>query len=160
MTRHQSESATGRRTASRRALLAGAGASVLAGLSGCTALSAGGDGNGDGGGQSYDVGMTAQAFRPYEVTVSAGDEVVWKNTSVRNHSVTAYAQSIPDAAAYFASGGFESEKAARRAWRDGLGGVLRNGDTYAHTFESPGRYDYFCIPHEQAGMVGTVIVEE
>ena len=156
MTRHQSESGAGRRTASRRALLAGVRASILGGLSGCTALSAGDDG----GGSSYDVGMTAQAFRPYEVTVSAGDEVVWKNTSVRNHSVTAYGQSIPDAATYFASGGFESENAARRAWRDGLGGVLRNGDTYAHTFEVPGRYDYFCIPHEQAGMVGTVIVEE
>ena len=156
MTRHQSESATGRRTASRRALLAGVGASVLGGLSGCTALSAGGDG----GERSYDVGMTSQAFRPYEITVNAGDRVVWKNTSVRNHSVTAYAEAIPKEAAYFASGEFESEKAARRAWRDGLGGVLRNGDTYAHTFEMPGRYDYFCIPHEQAGMVGTVIVEE
>ena len=156
MTRHQSEPAAGRRTVSRRAFLAGAGASVLTGLSGCAALSAGGDG----GGRSYDVGMTSQAFRPYEVTVSAGDEVVWRNTSVRNHSVTAYGQAIPDEAAYFASGGFESEKAARRAWRDHLGGVLHNGDTYAHTFEVPGRYDYFCIPHEQAGMVGTVIVEE
>ena len=158
MTRHRTESAAERRSTSRRALLAGLGASVLGGLSGCTALSSGG---GDGGGEkSYDVGMTSQAFRPPQVTARVGDEVVWKNTSVRNHSVTAYGKSIPDEATYFASGGFESEKAARKAWRDGLGGVLKSGDTYAHTFEVPGRYDYFCIPHEQAGMVGTVVVEK
>ena len=155
MTRHQSESANGGRTASRRALLAGLGATALGGLSGCTALSSDG-----GSGASYDVGMTTQAFRPPTITVSAGDEVVWKNTSVRNHSVTAYAKSIPDEATYFASGGFETETAAREAWRNGLGGVLKNSDTYTHTFEVPGRYDYFCIPHEQAGMVGTVVVEK
>ncbi len=156
MTRHRTESAAERRYASRRALLAGLGASVLGGLSGCTALSSGGGG----GEKSYDVGMTSQAFRPPEVTVSVGDEVVWKNTSVRNHSVTAYGKSIPEEATYFASGGFESENAARKAWRDGLGGVLKSEDTYKHTFEVPGRYGYFCIPHEQAGMVGTVVVEE
>ena len=156
MTRHQSESATGRRITSRRTFLAGLGASVLGGFTGCTALSAGG-GDGE---RSYDVGMTTEAFRPPEIAVGVGDEVIWKNTSVRNHSVTAYEQSLPDGTTYFASGGFETEDAARSAWNDGLGGVLRNGDTYAHTFDVPGRYDYFCLPHEQAGMVGTVVVEE
>ena len=34
----------------------------------------------------------------------------------------------------------------------------RQGATFEHTFEVGGVYDYFCIPHEYRGMVGSVIV--
>ncbi|OYR53986.1 plastocyanin/azurin family copper-binding protein [Halorubrum halodurans] len=108
----------------------------------------------------YDVGMTATGFVPEAVTVEVGDRVVWENTSVRGHTVTAYEDAIPEAAEYFASGGFESEAAARAAWSDEFGGRLENGDRFSHTFSVPGRYDYVCIPHETGGMVGAVIVEE
>ena len=107
----------------------------------------------------YDVGMTGTAYRPYSLTVSVGDEVTWRNTSTRDHTVTAYADKIPDGAEYFATGGYDSEAAAREAW-DGGSGVVSSGDSYRHTFETAGTYSYFCIPHEQAGMVGTVTVEE
>ncbi|GAA0513141.1 Plastocyanin [Halorubrum aquaticum] len=107
----------------------------------------------------YDVGMTATGFVPEEVTVEVGESVVWENTSVRGHTVTAYEDAIPEAAEYFASGGFESEAAAREAWSD-FGGRLENGDRFSHTFSVPGRYDYVCLPHETGGMVGAVIVEE
>ena len=30
--------------------------------------------------------------------------------------------------------------------------------TFSFTFEEPGTYDYFCIPHEKMGMVGSVTV--
>lgn len=136
----------------RRRFLAGLGGAGLTGLAGCTAL-----GTGDGG-DDYDVGMTATQFRPAELTVGAGEEVVWENTSSRAHSVTAYGRQIPAEAEYFASGGFDSEGAAREAWR-GLKGALQSGDSYARTFGVPGRYDYFCIPHEQGGMVGRIVVE-
>ena len=152
MTSQNSASAGRRET--RRAVIAGLGASGLASLAGCTALASDSD-------RSYDVGMTATAFRPPTVTVGVGEAVVWKNTSTRAHSITAYEKAIPHAAEYFASGGFESESAARESWNGSLdGGAINNGDTYSHTFEVPGRYDYFCIPHEQGGMVGTVVVEE
>jgi plastocyanin len=135
----------------RRRFLAGAGATVAA-LSGCAAAgSTAGDDN-------YDVGMTAVAFRPPELTVTAGETVVWKNTSSRAHSVTAYETGIPEEAEYFASGGYESEEAAREAWTD-LEGAITSGESYEHTFEVPGTYQYFCIPHERGGMVGTVTVE-
>jgi len=137
----------------RRQALAALGTG-LAGLAGCAAAGSSGDGDGD-----YDVGMTAAAFRPVEVTVAVGDEVVWRNTSSRAHSVTAYADGIPDGAAYFASGGFESEAAARDGWADGLAGNVTSGDEYGHRFEVPGTHEYFCIPHERAGMVGRVVVE-
>jgi plastocyanin len=137
----------------RRRVLATLGTALAAGTSGCAALGA------VGGGVDGDVGMTAVAFEPAELTVSVGEEVVWYNNSARAHSVTAYEESIPDEADYFATGGYETEAAAREAW-DGMNGALTNGQRYSHTFEVPGTYDYFCIPHERAGMVGQVVVEE
>jgi len=70
--------------------------------------------------------------------------------------VTAYDGQIPADAAYFASGGFESEQAARN---DISGGLIASGDTYEHTFETPGTYEYVCIPHESSEMTGTIVVE-
>ncbi|MEF8818623.1 MAG: plastocyanin/azurin family copper-binding protein [Haloferacaceae archaeon] len=133
----------------RRQVLAALG---TAALGGCAAA-------GSSGGDDYDVGMTAVAFDPSAVTVSAGETVVWRNTSTRAHSVTAYEDAIPDGADYFASGGFESETAARDGWANGLTGNVTSGDEFTHRFELPGTYEYFCIPHERSGMVGRVVVE-
>jgi hypothetical protein len=33
-----------------------------------------------------------------------------------------------------------------------------SGGTFSFTFEEPGTFDYFCIPHEQLGMIGSVTV--
>ncbi|MFB6171352.1 MAG: plastocyanin/azurin family copper-binding protein [Haloarculaceae archaeon] len=135
----------------RRAYLATAvGASAM--LAGCSLGSASQD--------DYDVGMTAMSFRPEETTASVGDTVVWRNTSSRGHTVTAYENGIPDGAAYFASGGYETESAAREAWRTGGDGTIPGDATFEHTFEVAGTYHYFCIPHESRGMVGRVVVSE
>ena len=46
------------------------------------------------------------------------------------------------------------------AARDDLqGGLIGEGESYRHAFEVAGTYEYFCIPHEGSGMVGTVRVE-
>jgi plastocyanin len=135
----------------RRRVLATLGAAFAAGGAGCSAV-------GSLGGVDGDVGMTAVAFEPTTVTVAAGDEVVWYNNSARAHSVTAYDDGLPEGADYFATGGYDDEAAAREAW-DGMNGAITNGESYAHTFEVPGTYSYFCIPHERAGMVGRVVVE-
>ncbi|ADQ67661.1 plastocyanin [Halogeometricum borinquense DSM 11551] len=135
---------------SRRRFLAGIGSVAAAGLAGCST-----SGQGD-----YDVGMTAVAFNPSSLTVSVGDEVVWQNTSSRGHTVTAYDDRIPDDAEFFASGDYESTKAARDAFNNEIGGLIDSGQSFSHTFEIPGEYQYLCIPHEAQGMVGTIIVEE
>lgn len=111
----------------------------------------------------YDIGMSSNSFIPEEYTISVGDTVVWKNTSSRAHSVTAYENTIPADATYFASGGFDSEQAARKSWlrqKGRNGGKILGGKTYKHTFEVPGTYSYFCIPHEVVGMIGKIIVKE
>jgi plastocyanin len=135
----------------RRRVLATLGAAFATGGAGCTAV-------GTPGGVDGDVGMTAVAFEPETLTVSAGEEVVWYNNSARAHSITAYEDGIPAEAEYFATGGYDSEAAAREAW-DGMNGAITNGQQYAHTFELPGTYSYFCIPHERGGMIGQVVVE-
>jgi len=135
----------------RRAFLA-AGTAVVASLSGC----------GQVGGISrdeYDVGMSTDAFLPREYEIRVGETVVWGNSSSRPHTVTAYAGGTPEGGAYFASGGFDAEDAARDGWRDGEGGI-DSGETYEHTFEVAGTYHYFCIPHEPAGMTGKIVVRE
>ncbi|NHN58080.1 plastocyanin/azurin family copper-binding protein [Halorussus rarus] len=94
-------------------------------------------------------------FDPDEATVAPGTTVVWDNVGTVGHSVTAYEDEIPEDAAYFASGGFDGEQAARNAYPEG---DVAGGETYQHTFEVEGTYGYFCIPHETAGMVAELTV--
>lgn len=140
----------------RRAYLRTVGGLSTVGLAGCAGLVTGpSDEPSD-----YDVGMSTAAFRPATLEVTVGQEVLWRNTSSHAHTVTAYESGIPDDAAFFASGGFDDEQAARDGWMGKTTGALYQGDEYAHTFDVPGKYQYFCIPHEQTGMIGTVTVSE
>ncbi len=43
---------------------------------------------------------------------------------------------------------------------DGAGTVYDAGYEYTHTFETPGRYEFHCEPHESAGMTGAIEVYE
>jgi plastocyanin len=135
----------------RRTLLGTVGSATAVGVAGCI---------GGGTTTEYDVGMGAKEFRPVELRVRPGTTVTWLNTNKQGHSVTAYEDRIPDGADYFASGGFDSEQAARDAWGASTDGTLFEGQSYEHTFEVPGTYWYFCIPHETGGMVGRVVVTE
>ncbi|QIB78327.1 DUF5059 domain-containing protein [Haloferax volcanii] len=105
------------------------------------------------------VEMSAVAFEPAELTVSAGDTVAFEHVGGEAHSVTAYGDELPEGAAYWASGGFESQEAAETGWSEGKGAV-QSGQSYVHTFETAGEHAYYCVPHEAAGMTGTIVVEE
>ena len=96
-----------------------------------------------------------QVFDPEGVSVAVGETVTFVNTSSEPHSVTAYENDIPEGAEYFASGGATSEVEARK---DIAGGLIAEGGEFEVTFSEPGTYRYFCIPHEGAGMKGTVVV--
>lgn len=96
------------------------------------------------------VRMTNQlAFQAGEVRIPVGGVVEWHNDSVLVHTVTAdpaeaaqpeKSVALPEGAQPFDSG------------------LLDPGERWRHRFEEPGRYRYFCIPHEAAGMLGTVVV--
>ena len=93
-----------------------------------------------------------QRFTPDQAVVSPGTTIEFVNVSSEAHTVTAYA----GAPVEFSSGGFESESAARDNLADAL---IGQEGAYEFTFEEPGTYEYFCIPHEQQGMRGTIVVE-
>lgn len=95
-------------------------------------------------------------FVPDTFEVAVGETVTWENVGSVEHSVTAYENDIPKEVTYFASGGFDSESAARDAYPDGS---IAGEETYEYTFDTAGEYQYFCIPHEQAGMKGTITVQ-
>jgi plastocyanin len=95
-------------------------------------------------------------FAPDSAAVKPGTTVVWENVGSIGHSVTAYEDDIPEEAEFFASGGLDSEQAARDAYPDQ--GDVAGGESYEQTFEVEGTYDYFCIPHESVGMIATLEV--
>lgn len=110
--------------------------------------------------------MGSEWFEPESLTIEIGESVLWYNTNGRRHTVTAYQERIPEHAEYFASGGFDSESEARFRFSGGRGdqhspgGGLQEGGAYAQVLDVPGTYEYFCIPHEDQGMTGTIVVEE
>ena len=136
----------------RRTFLAATATGLSAALAGCGMVGGSGD---------ADVEMAKNAYLPETFEATVGEPVVWVNNGSRGHTVTAYESGLPDGADYWASGGFESEQAAREGfWERGGEGTIRSGETWSYTFETPGTYPYFCVPHERAVMVGTVVVSE
>ena len=92
-----------------------------------------GDDDDDGGGGGAQVSMEGIAFNPSEVSVGVGDTVTWTNNESVAHDVTA------------------------DSFSSGEPGGMMSGDTFEHTFEEAGTFDYVCTVHP--GMEGTVTVE-
>jgi len=86
-------------------------------------------------GQEVTVRMEDNFFKPANITVEPGTTVTWVQSGNNPHTTTSY---------------------------DGLwdSGMIQGGSggTFSFTFEEPGTYDYFCIPHESLGMIGSVTV--
>ena len=86
-------------------------------------------------GQEVTVRMEDNFFAPANITVEPGTTVTWVQSGNNPHTTTSY---------------------------DGLwdSGMIEGGSrgTFSFTFEEPGTYDYFCIPHEDLGMIGSVTV--
>ncbi|MFU8813835.1 MAG: c-type cytochrome [Pseudomonadales bacterium] len=88
--------------------------------------------------------MTGEAYEQRALAMT------WENTSSVVHTVTADPDlavdaenvELPDGAETFHSGNVEP------------------GASFTREFAVPGRYRYFCVPHESAGMVAELIVRE
>jgi plastocyanin len=138
----------------RRDLLRTVGGLTLGGtLAGCLSDSGGGETVTRGEHEVLAGPDNQLVFRPETLTVPAGTTVTWRFVSP-NHNVCCVPDhhrdvELPDGADPFAS--YEG---------DDLAATRPVGDTFAHTFETPGRYVYVCIPHAANGMVGTIQVED
>lgn len=156
----------------RRNVLYAIGTAGTVAIAGCSSSADdgssgdGGDDGGDSSGGSDDgeewvqtdtVDMTDElTFEPYRIEVEAGTTVVWENVGSVGHTITAYEDEIPGDAEYFASGGFDTQDAAVEGYPDE--GNVEGGASWEYTFETPGEYKYYCIPHEMNGMDGYVKV--
>jgi plastocyanin len=80
------------------------------------------------------VQLAEHFYSPSLITVKVGMTVVWWNVGTQPHDVHAYDKS------------FNSPN-------------LDPGNRFSYTFLVPGKYRYFCIPHEGDGMTGEVDVE-
>ena len=102
------------------------------------------------------VTMQGHTFQPDSMTMQAGETVTWTNDTDEAHTVTAVEDSLPTGAGYFSSGRAADEDAANG---DIAGELIQPGDSFEWTFEKPGTYRYYCIPHKADGMLGSVVVE-
>ncbi len=95
------------------------------------------------------VTMGPMSFFPATITINAGEQVVWKNTSSYYHNVVDDpGRAINRVDVSFPSGASPFGSA-----------LLQPGGTFYHTFDKPGTYHYVCVVHEVGGMKGTVIVK-
>lgn len=80
------------------------------------------------------IKMEGYHFKPDKITIEAGTTVEWINTGKIVHTVTDDNDS----------------------WNSG---GLKPGEKFSHRFDQKGTFKYYCIPHEQAEMTGTIIVK-
>lgn len=87
-------------------------------------------------------------FAPFGLAVAPGTRLRFVNRDPGNsHTATAY---HPDL--------FERPRripAGAAPWDSGF---LLPGESFAVTLDQAGVYDFYCIPHEMAGMVGRIVV--
>jgi plastocyanin len=92
---------------------------------------------------------TSPSFQPSMVTIKVGDTVEWENVGSSVHHATNNHD--------IAIKGDEVSSPSRELVFDS--GFLRPGDTFWHTFTSPGTYRYVCVVHEPSGMIGQIVVK-
>jgi plastocyanin len=100
-----------------------------------------------GGGTSVDMNDQL-TFAPKQIEVSVGEQVTWRNVGKVGHTVTADKSKAADPS-------LVSIPAGTKPWDSGF---VNEGESFSRRFDKPGTYRYICIPHEGAGMVGTVVV--
>lgn len=130
----------------RRELIAVLGGALLAACSS-------GDSDGGMGPDDSDpdatVDMTSQfTFSPAEVTIPVGGTVLWRNVSGVVHTVTADENEAND----------PSNVQLPQGAQPFNSGSIAGGGEFERTFDVPGEYHYFCIPHESFDMLGRIIV--
>jgi plastocyanin len=94
-------------------------------------------------GQSTEIQSLDNTFRPAELTITAGTEIVFTNVGRNDHEI------IPAPASPFQDWGISKATFGPKV-------------KYKHVFDLPGTYAYVCKIHgvNGKGMVGTITVTE
>lgn len=97
-----------------------------------------------------DAGGSHVWFDPIGVHIRRGQTVRWINRDAGNsHTATAYHPKL--------FGRPLRIPAEAKPWDSDY---LLPGEAFSATFTEEGVYDYYCMPHEHAGMVGRIVVGE
>lgn len=82
------------------------------------------------------IGLAGTSFSDADVTIDAGTTIRWRNDDGNLHTVT------PDGHTQWSSVTLDA-----------------SGETFEHTFNTPGTYNYYCNPHRSQGMTGVIRVQ-
>jgi plastocyanin len=89
-------------------------------------------------------------FDPIGILIKPGQTIRWTNLNPGNsHTTTAYNPA-----------NFERPLRMPKAAKSWDSDYLLPNESFSVTFTEQGIYDYYCIPHEHAGMVGRIVVGE
>eukprot|EP00793_Prasinoderma_coloniale_P002898 PRCOL_00002380-RA len=86
----------------------------------------------------------ALVFDPATVTISKGDSVTWTNNAGFPHNVVFDEDAVPDGVDVDSLSSYDLLNAP--------------GESHSATFDVAGTYEYYCEPHQGAGMAGKVVV--
>ncbi len=96
------------------------------------------------------VDMVGQSkYAPAQLTIKVGETVTWRNRSTIDHTATGDPAKVLNRANVRLPTG-------AAPWDSG---TIAAGQSWGRRFDVPGEYRYCCLPHELAGMVGTLTVE-
>ena len=88
------------------------------------------------GGEVTLIGLSGTSFSSNDVTISVGETIRWENQDNATHTVT------PDGHSEWSSVQLDA-----------------TGESFEHTFDKPGTYNYYCNPHRSLGMTGVIRVQ-
>ena len=91
--------------------------------------------------QKDTVKMVNFEFQPEQLTIEAGDTVIWVNATSTTHTTTSGTDCTADG-----------------TWNSG--NMDAQGDIFSHVFDSAGDFPYYCIPHCGIGMTGKIVVQQ
>jgi len=100
------------------------------------------------------IGLIGVAFaqQTRDVDVGPGFQLIFRDTySGTNETVI----NVGDSVRWVWRSGYHTTTSYDNLWDQEISSVQR---TFTYTFNQTGVYEYYCIPHELVGMVGTVRV--
>merc|ERR1719160_101777 len=84
-------------------------------------------------------------FEPSTVTINKGESVTWTNNAGFPHNIMFDEDAVP--------GGVNADALSNEDY------LNAPGETVTRKFDVSGTYEYYCEPHQGAGMQGKVIVK-